>query len=138
MSTRHNRTGSASAVVASQQTQNTSSCSSASNAGIFTSREAQVLPGWPARKVPVEIFAEIISYLPRSAVKNMRLVNKEFEQKTSSTFFQVVVVPFRSEIYGITPEPGLGRPQPTWEDEMPQRSIMLQDRGMRVFQGYVP
>lgn len=94
--------------------------------------------GWPAQKVPVEIYAEIITYLPRSAVKNMRLVNHEFEEKASSVFFQNVVVPFRSEIYGVTPEPRkAGGSEPTVQDEMPQRSIMLQDKGMRVFQGLV-
>jgi len=63
----------------------------------------------------------------------MRLVNKEFEQKASSAFFQVVVVPFKSEIYGVQVEAGVSS-RPTLQDEMPQSS-MLQDKGMRVFQG---
>lgn len=91
---------------------------------------------WPAHQLPVEIFDEIISYLPRSTVKNMRMVNKEFEKKVSSTFFQVVVVPFRPEIYGIAPDPPLGGSRPGREDEMPQGAIMLQDKGMRVFHGF--
>jgi len=39
-------------------------------------------------------------------------------------------VPFRPEIYGITPET-------TPTNDGPQGSVMLQDQGMRVFQGLV-
>lgn len=58
----------------------------------------------------------------------MRLVNREFEQKVSEYLFRVVVVPFKPEIYGINPEPALSGSL--------QGSVMLQDKGMRVFQGY--
>jgi len=60
----------------------------------------------------------------------MRLINKEFDLKVSEALFRIVVVPFRPEIYGITPET-------TGPNDAPQGSIMLQDQGMRVFQGYV-
>jgi hypothetical protein len=93
--------------------------------------------GWPLDRLPIEIFDEIISYLPRSCVKSMRLVNKEFEKKVSATFFQVVVVPFKPEIYGIAPDPTHGGSWLGREDELPQGAIMLQDKGMRVFHGYV-
>lgn len=60
----------------------------------------------------------------------MRLINKEFDRKVSEALFRIVVVPFRPEIYGITPET-------TGSNDIPHGSIMLQDQGMRVFQGYV-
>ncbi|KAE8448193.1 hypothetical protein EG329_009797 [Mollisiaceae sp. DMI_Dod_QoI] len=84
---------------------------------------------WPPNLLPVEIFTLIVSYLPRSNIQNLRLVNKEFDRKVSEALFRVVVVPFRPEIYGITPEPILS-------NEALQGSIMLQDKGMRVFQGF--
>jgi hypothetical protein len=60
----------------------------------------------------------------------MRLVNKEFELRVSQYLFTVVVVPFKPEIYGINTEPALsGTP-------VSQGAILLQDKGMRVFQGY--
>ncbi|KUJ20875.1 uncharacterized protein LY89DRAFT_417116 [Mollisia scopiformis] len=84
---------------------------------------------WPPNVLPVEIFTLIVSYLPRSNIQNLRLVNKEFDRKVSEALFRVVVVPFRPEIYGITPEPPLSY-------DALQGSIMLQDKGMRVFQGF--
>ena len=85
---------------------------------------------WPPNKLPVEIFSLIISYVPRSNILNLRLVNKEFDQKVAEFLFRVVVVPFRHEIYGITPESTLSHERSTG-------SVMLQDKGMRVFQGHV-
>ncbi|KAN0114850.1 hypothetical protein V8E51_004394 [Hyaloscypha variabilis] len=84
---------------------------------------------WPAGELPVEIFTLIIDYLPRSSIQNLRLVNKEFDLKVSQVLFKVVVVPFRPEIYGITPEN-------TPTNDGLQSSVMLQDKGMRVFQGF--
>jgi hypothetical protein len=84
---------------------------------------------WPPNDLPVELFVLIIKHLPRSNIQSMRLVNKEFEQKVSEYLFRVVVVPFKPEIYGINPEPALSGAL--------QGSVMLQDKGMRVFQGYV-
>jgi hypothetical protein len=68
----------------------------------------------------------------------MRGVNKEFENKVSAYLFKVVVVPFKPEIYGITPEAtlaGISKCQ-TRANEVLQGSVMLQDKGMRVFQGF--
>lgn len=91
-------------------------------------REVEQKGAWPPNRLPVELFTLIVSYLPRSGVQNMRLINKEFDRKVSEALFRIVVVPFRPEIYGITPET-------TGPNDMPQSSIMLQDQGMRVFQG---
>ncbi len=79
---------------------------------------------WPNNCLPVEIYDAIVQYLPRSDVQTMRLVNKEFDSKICQALFKVVVVPFRPEIYGITSD-----------GESPQSAVMLQDKGMRVFQG---
>ncbi|KAH7360693.1 hypothetical protein BKA65DRAFT_190865 [Rhexocercosporidium sp. MPI-PUGE-AT-0058] len=84
---------------------------------------------WPPNKLPVELFTLIVSYLPRSGVQNMRLINKEFDRKVSEALFRIVVLPFKPEIYGITPET-------TGSNDIPHGSIMLQDQGMRVFQGF--
>ncbi|TVY22589.1 hypothetical protein LHYA1_G008766 [Lachnellula hyalina] len=85
-------------------------------------------PTWPLNQLPVELFVLIAKHLPRSNIQSMRLVNREFEQKISEYLFRVVVVPFKPEIYGINPEPALSGSL--------QGSVMLQDKGMRVFQGY--
>ncbi|KAL3424771.1 F-box domain-containing protein [Phlyctema vagabunda] len=92
---------------------------------------------WPmsnGRSLPVEIFVIIASYLPRRSIQEMRLVCKEFEGKVSEYLFRIVVVPFKPEIYGITPEPGSGRGQQ--ETVSVNGSVMLQDKGMRVFHGF--
>lgn len=86
------------------------------------------LVSWPAGIIPVEIFSLIVSYLPRSTIQDMRLVNKEFDLKVSEALFRTVVVPFRPEIYGIAPE--------GTANELLPGSILLQDEGMRVFQGF--
>ncbi|QSZ34794.1 hypothetical protein DSL72_007652 [Monilinia vaccinii-corymbosi] len=80
---------------------------------------------WKPNKIPVEIFNLIIKHLPRSTIQAMRLVNREFEANVSEHLFKYVVVPFRPEIYGILSEPSTF-----------QSSIMLQDKGMRIFQGF--
>ncbi|EPE27736.1 hypothetical protein GLAREA_04527 [Glarea lozoyensis ATCC 20868] len=84
---------------------------------------------WPADKVPVEIFTLIASYLPRSTIQNMRLVNREFEAKVSEYLFRVVVVPFKSEIYGISS---------ALHGEVSDSagSVTIQDKGMKVFEGF--
>jgi len=63
----------------------------------------------------------------------MRLVNKEFETKVSQYLFRVVVVPFRPEIYGISPEPA---PTGSQDARAMRGSVMLQDKGMKVFKGF--
>lgn len=60
----------------------------------------------------------------------MRLVNHDFEQKVSEHLFRVVVVPFRPEIYGIS-----GASDPRVTERL--GAVMLQDKGMRVFEGFV-
>ncbi|CAG8980385.1 hypothetical protein HYALB_00003949 [Hymenoscyphus albidus] len=95
--------------------------------GAFVVRSKTV--SWPEKALPVEIFNLIINYLPRSAVQNMRLVNHEFEEKVSEYLFRVVVVPFKPEIYGIS-----GASDPRVTERM--GSVMLQDKGMRVFEGF--
>lgn len=57
--------------------------------------------GWPPVVVPVEIFEHVGSCLSRDDLLSMRLVNHEFEAKISSRVFQTVVVPFKSDIYGV-------------------------------------
>ncbi|KAH6681832.1 hypothetical protein B0J14DRAFT_648254 [Halenospora varia] len=91
---------------------------------------------WPEQRLPVEIFTLIISYLPRSNIQNMRLVNKEFEEKVSEYLFKVVVVPFKPEIYGIAPESSHGGILENGASDSLQGAVMLQDKGMRVFQGF--
>ena len=94
---------------------------------------------WPKDIIPVEIFSLIISHLSRSTVQNMRLVCKEFEEKVAHDLFQTVVVPFSSEIYGIAKETTTGTRQSNHDSiNAVQASphIMLQDMGMRVFQGF--
>ncbi|OAQ86497.1 F-box domain-containing protein [Purpureocillium lilacinum] len=54
---------------------------------------------WPMGHIPVEIFDIIVSHLPRSDVKTLRLVCREFEAKVSASYFRNVVVPFTAEIY---------------------------------------
>jgi hypothetical protein len=76
----------------------------------------------------VEIFTLIVSYLPRSTIQDMRLVNREFEAKVSEYLFRVVVVPFKSEIYGISD---------AFHGEVggSAGSVTIQDKGMKVFEG---
>ena len=57
--------------------------------------------GWPKDSLPLEVFHNIASYLSRDDLLQMRLVNTEFERKTSNIVFHTVVVPFRPEIYGM-------------------------------------
>ena len=57
--------------------------------------------GWPKDGVPTEVMEQLVQYLSRDTLQNMRLVNHEFEKKVSSVAFKTVVVPFRPEIYGM-------------------------------------
>ena len=57
--------------------------------------------GWPKDNLPLEVFHNIAGYLSRDDLLQMRMVNKEFERKTSNIIFHTVVVPFRPEIYGM-------------------------------------
>jgi hypothetical protein len=59
---------------------------------------------WPPGAVPVELFATIARTLSRRDIRNMRLVCKEFESKTSGVLFKKVVVPFTAELYDMIEE----------------------------------
>ena len=54
---------------------------------------------WPEHRIPVEIVGQIIQWVSRADMMNLRLVNREFEMKVSCFVFQSVVVPFRPQIY---------------------------------------
>lgn len=56
---------------------------------------------WPVGAVPKELFDMVTENLTREDVKNMRLVNKEFEGKVSSSLFYSSVVPFNTELYDM-------------------------------------
>lgn len=102
----------------------------------MTPEQAVVATPWPADALPVEIFNLILNYLPRSSIQNMRLVNKEFESKVSHYLFRVVVLPFRPEIYGISPEPDVSGSRHIPIDSVMRDSVKLQHKGMKVFQGF--
>jgi hypothetical protein len=57
--------------------------------------------GWPENVLPTEVFDNVIGNLARDDIRQMRLVNHEFEKKVSNSLFRRVVVPFRPEIYGL-------------------------------------
>ncbi|KAM0710843.1 hypothetical protein Q7P35_001581 [Cladosporium inversicolor] len=56
---------------------------------------------WPPGRVPVELFETITDTLSHRDIRNMRLVCKEFEAKTSGALFKEVVVPFTAELYDM-------------------------------------
>ena len=56
---------------------------------------------WPRGTIPVELFETITETLSHRDIRNMRLVCKEFESKTSGVLFKEVVVPFTSEVYDM-------------------------------------
>ena len=94
---------------------------------------------WPLHekdeKLPEELFNHICSYLPRSDVYSMRLVNKAFESMVSPHLFKYVVVPFKAGIYG--PEIDLSSLQELLSDGgLKKGDVIIKDRGMRVFVGY--
>ena len=67
----------------------------------FTSPLSPSGHGWPPDTIPVDIYAQIANHLSSDDIKTMRLVNRETEEKISRYLFSSVVVPFRSEIYGM-------------------------------------
>lgn len=56
---------------------------------------------WPLGEVPTEIFAMITETLSYRDIRNMRLVNKEFDRKSSPILFKEVVVPFTPQLYDM-------------------------------------
>ncbi|CAJ2507941.1 Uu.00g091270.m01.CDS01 [Anthostomella pinea] len=67
--------------------------------------------GWPAAKVPIELFILIAVHLDdRSDVQNMRLVSREFNAKLAADFFRNLVVHFGRDLYttlDIAPSPSV-------------------------------
>lgn len=59
---------------------------------------------WPPKIIPVELFDLIAAHLSRDAVKSMRMVNHEFEEKVSCALFHTSVVPFNTELYDMVDE----------------------------------
>ena len=57
--------------------------------------------GWPKDSIPMEVFLNIAAYLPRDALQSLRLINREFEKKTSCSVFRNVVVPFGPQIWDL-------------------------------------
>ncbi|KAF6842538.1 F-box domain-containing protein [Colletotrichum musicola] len=90
-------------------------------------------PTWPPAQVPVEIFDEITTYLSRSDVKNLRLVNHEFDRMVSANYFRNVVVPFRSEMYRARRKVSYEGGE---EQEAQACSDTLLSSGMRIFQSF--
>ncbi|KAG5947807.1 hypothetical protein E4U53_006377 [Claviceps sorghi] len=80
--------------------------------------------------VPVEVFDIITSYLSRADVRNLRLVCRDFEAKTSGQYFRNVVVPFRSELY-----PSLRRDV---DGPVEGTNPRLFSDGMRIFESFGP
>lgn len=64
----------------------------------------------------------------------MRLVNHEFERKVSEYLFKRVVVPFKPELYSISPQSGTEHIANA--SDTSHGSVLLLDKGMRVFQGF--
>ncbi|OTB15605.1 hypothetical protein K445DRAFT_11843 [Daldinia sp. EC12] len=66
--------------------------------------------GWPSDRLPVEIFTHIAKFLPdRSDLKNLRLVNKEFNKKLHDHFFERIVINVNLKLNALfnIPRPGL-------------------------------
>ena len=57
--------------------------------------------GWPKATLPVEVVENIVKYMPRDDLQNLRRACPEIEKTVSSVLFRSVVVPFRPEIYGM-------------------------------------
>ena len=114
---------------------------------------------WPEGRMAVELFEQITDYLSRDDIKNMRLVNREFEYGVSSVLFRTAVVPFNTELYDMieskpTAKPDLkgkgkaidlegtsypeNAPGPLhWEN--PQKDTdnkVYKGHGLRVFSGF--
>ncbi|KAK1969765.1 F-box domain-containing protein [Colletotrichum sublineola] len=100
--------------------------------GLMTSDP--MLPTWPPTKVPVEIFDEITTYLSRSDVKNLRLVNHEFDRMVSAKYFRNVVVPFRSEMYQAMKQKASLEGDDN-EQAQPGKDTLFSS-GMRIFQSF--
>ncbi|KAM0280317.1 hypothetical protein ACHAQH_004153 [Verticillium albo-atrum] len=92
---------------------------------------------WPAERIPVELFTIITSYLSRSDVESLRVVNKEFELKLASQYFRNVVVPFHAELYAVQSNEAEVRCS---DHEAVTQTLSHADsiltNGMRIFQSF--
>jgi hypothetical protein len=114
---------------------------------------------WPPGVVPVELFEMITRTLSPKDIRNMRLVCKEFDSKSSPTLFKEVVVPFTAELYDMIEDDvsarmnkGKARANDVLSDvrgvnsyEAHEDSIYYrksgdhkEKHGLRVFQGFGP
>lgn len=106
---------------------------------------------WIHNKMPVELFANISQHLSRDDIKNMRLVNKEFERGVSRTLFHTVVVPFNTELYDMIEHDKTSKRDPKGKgraEEFVPRSLqwvngtddkegkVYKGHGLRVFEGF--
>lgn len=104
---------------------------------------------WVPGQVPLELFGAITQHLSRDDIKNMRLVNKDFERAVSGFLFDTVVVPFNTELYdmieqdktvkkdtkgkGRADEPKLGNTL-HWKND--KEDELYNGHGLRVFEGF--
>ncbi|GJD03761.1 F-box domain-containing protein [Colletotrichum higginsianum] len=95
---------------------------------------SNIVPTWPPAKIPVEIFDEITTYLSRLDVKNLRLVNREFDQMISAKYFRNVVVPFRSEIYQAMKKKAFLENEDNEQAQSGKDTLF--SSGMRIFQSF--
>ena len=116
---------------------------------------------WPKGRMPVELFEQITDYLSRDDIKNMRLVNREFEYGVSSVLFKTAVVPFNTEIYDMIESQTTAKPDPKgkgrmrdledvlraddtpgtlhWENrQQDAENKVYKGHGLRVFSGFGP
>lgn len=102
--------------------------------------------GWPKNSLPLEVFHNIAGHLSRDDLLQMRMVNSEFERKTSNIVFHTVVVPFRPEIYGMMIHDGpaldtkidikgKGKAKDIYGPVEPEKTVY---DGMKVFQAWGP
>ncbi|WQF89700.1 Putative F-box domain-containing protein [Colletotrichum destructivum] len=98
------------------------------------SMASNIVPTWPPAKIPVEIFDEITTYLSRLDVKNLRLVNREFDQMISAKYFRNVVVPFRSEIYQAMKKKAFLENEDNEQAQSGKDTLF--SSGMRIFQSF--
>lgn len=112
---------------------------------------------YPSSCLPMEMFEHITSKLARSDIKNMRIVNKEFERNVSSSFFKTATVPFNTELYDMVEErtgdsvrqsaavdKGKGKARDgdarlLWKNAADDRQGKVYNgHGLRVFEGFGP
>jgi len=105
---------------------------------------------WPSGVVPVELFEMITRTLSPRDIRNMRLVCKEFDSKSSPTLFKEVVVPFTAGLYDMIEDDASARMSKDkagassyepHEDSIYYRNLSDGKKGkhgLKVFQGFGP